>query len=383
MHEMEVRMTVEIHVPTEFYEASIALSAITRHPDLQVRALARFGDLQVRPDITRDYRALYEDDRDLGPPVVVEEIDAQGKPTGRLLLADGYHRYQALLELGRTEVLCRIYKGDVFTAILLAARENGGRGLQFSLNDRRKVVRQILLELAKRGITWPDTRIADWIKLDRATVARIREAVKNERGVEIPDEREVLRADGTVYRMKPAPERPPERERYDPNQGYQFDDLFDALPNADWYIPPPPPRQDQRRRNYRAPSGTSGRASNNHAQPPEKKIGSSLGRRDLEGAPSNATPVAPRELSMPPMRTLLALANEGDYALSYPFSGENGQREEAIASSQTMPLIPLALRRKLLHDLEVVQGIEHLLRDLGIVLNDEELQEKLRRFLHI
>jgi hypothetical protein len=380
---MEVGMTTAIHIPEEFYEASIALSAITRHPDLQVRALARIGDLQVRLDITRDYRALYEDGRDLGPPIVVEEIDEQGKLTGRLLLADGYHRYQALLELGRTEVLCRIYKGDVFTAILLAARENGGRGLQFSVNDRRKVVRQMLLELAKRGITWPDTRIADWIKLDRATVARIRAEVKNERGVEIPEEREVLRADGTVYRMKPAPERPPERERYDPKRGYQFDDLLDALPNADRYNPPPPPRQDQRQRNYRAPSGARGRASNNRAQPPENKISSNLGRRDLEAAPNNATPVAPREWSTPPMRTLQALANEGDYTLTYPWPGENDQREEAIASSQTMRLIPLALRRKLLHDLEVMQGIEHLLRDLGIVLDDEELQEKLRRYLRL
>jgi ParB-like chromosome segregation protein Spo0J len=66
----------------------------------------------------------------MNPLKVVEEIDDDAQPTGRFLLADGYHRYQAHQQLGHKTVCCRIREGDELTALLLAARENGGRGWQ-------------------------------------------------------------------------------------------------------------------------------------------------------------------------------------------------------------------------------------------------------------
>jgi hypothetical protein len=66
---------------------SRALSALPG-PGVQIRALRSFGELQVCQGIAGDYHDLYEDGHDLGPLVVVEEIDEPGEPTGRMLLAD-------------------------------------------------------------------------------------------------------------------------------------------------------------------------------------------------------------------------------------------------------------------------------------------------------
>lgn len=194
---------MELLIPGEFYEASVELSAIFCHRDLQVRALALVDDQYVRKDIVRDYRTLYDEDKDLGRLTLVEEVDQSGEATGRFLLADGNHRFEALKQLGREVAPCTIYRGDKLTAILLAARENGGRGLQFSLNDRKKVAEKLLLGLAKRGVTWSDREIGDWAGLSRATVSDVRAELKNRRDVDIPDEIEVHTKDGRVYIIRP------------------------------------------------------------------------------------------------------------------------------------------------------------------------------------
>src|SRR4051794_11552467 len=99
---------MKLHLPEDFYEATLALSTLTCHPDLQVRTLTP----RRQPQVAAHYRKLYADGKDLGPLTVVEEIDDAGIPTGSMLLADGYHRYEALVQLGRTEAACKVYKGD-------------------------------------------------------------------------------------------------------------------------------------------------------------------------------------------------------------------------------------------------------------------------------
>jgi hypothetical protein len=56
--------------------------------------LLRVGNPTPRSQqqVVNHYRQLYAD-RDLGPLTVVEEVDDAGMPTGRMLLADGNHRY--------------------------------------------------------------------------------------------------------------------------------------------------------------------------------------------------------------------------------------------------------------------------------------------------
>jgi hypothetical protein len=222
-----------LYLPERFYKATVPLSLIYRHPDLQVRAVARFGELQILPDIVETYKKLYEQGKDLGPLAVVREIKEDGTPTGRFLLADGNHRFAALKQLNRTEVLCRVYKGDDFTAVLLAARENGRRGLQFGSYDTKEAISVLLLALADQGTTWSNQELADRVGTDGATVRAVRAELK--KWYAIPDG-----VDDHKFLL------PEERPRWNRNQGYIADQLFDDLPGADQYVPPPAPRHQGR-----------------------------------------------------------------------------------------------------------------------------------------
>jgi hypothetical protein len=232
---------MSLYIPENFYEATLPLSALYRDPALQVRTLAPFGKLQIRPEIITHYRELYEDGKDLGPLAVVEEIDETGAPTNRLLLADGHHRFEALKQLGRATVPCKVYRGDEFTAVLLAARENGGRGLSFDPYNRKHVVRRLLITLAEQGTTWSNQEIADHVGVDYATVRTVRADLKKSRGWDILDA-----FDEPTLARRTLP--PDERPRWNPNQGYIQDPLLDNLPGADEPILPALPHQGRAKR---------------------------------------------------------------------------------------------------------------------------------------
>jgi hypothetical protein len=360
-----------VRIPEEFYEASVALDAIDRHRDLQVRVLQPFGTLHVRQDIADDYRTLYEEGKDLGRLSIVEEVDGEGEPTGRMLLADGHHRYEALKMLGREFAPCKVYKGDRFTAILLAARENGGRGLQFSLTDRKKVAEQLLTGLARRNVTWSDREIADWAGLDRATVSKVRDELKNRRGLAIPDDIEVHTSDGRVYTIKPAAPRP----RWDPNQGYQHDELLDELPGANEYIPPPPPRKPARGSWHRPRPASSPDYPDVHKQlSPETEDG----RGSKPWTPSKdfgriEHPTGSWVASTGEWQPVRRVARTISYELTYRRAGEQGM-EQAVASEQTMRLLPRDVLAQLLHDAGVMDVLEQL---------PQELRDKLLRDLRL
>ncbi len=117
---------------------------------------------------------------------------------------------------------CRIRQGDDLTALLLAARENGGRGMQFLSVDRENVAKMLLIALARRGITWSDVQIARHAGIHRSTVARVRADINSL--YTLPDTRQVVR-NGTSYMMTPG----------QPHV-YKPDSLLDSMPNADRFI---------------------------------------------------------------------------------------------------------------------------------------------------
>jgi hypothetical protein len=133
------------------------------------------------------YRSLYADGKDLGPLAVVKEIDEVGMPTGRLLLADGFLRVEALLQLRRAEAACMVYTGHSLTTTLIGARANGGRGLQFDLYERQQTARAVLINVAKQDAPWSIQAIADVTGLDRATVREIYQNLKQRRGLALAD----------------------------------------------------------------------------------------------------------------------------------------------------------------------------------------------------
>jgi hypothetical protein len=76
-------------------EDDLPLTALTLSSDFQVRFLPVHESLLIRENAVEDYRELLSENVDLGPLEVVEEINQEEQPTGRFLLADGYHRWEA------------------------------------------------------------------------------------------------------------------------------------------------------------------------------------------------------------------------------------------------------------------------------------------------
>jgi hypothetical protein len=351
-------------IPDAFHEANLPLATIYRHPDLQVRMLQPFGNVHVQQDVVSNYRQLIEEDNDLGSLSIVEEVGNDEQLTGRMLLADGYHRFEAMKQLGHESAPCKIYRGSWFTAILLAARENGGRGLQFSLSDRKKVAEQILIGLAKQGVRWSDREIANWAGLDRATVAKVREELQQRRDVGIPDEIEVHGSDGRVYTITPPTPRP----RWNPYQEYQFDELLDNLPNADKYTPPPEPRKpsrgDWRKTNpdypqlQKQPSRKAGDGGGAKPWTPSKDFGRIEYPANSKGAASGAWQPVQR------------VARTISYDLTYRRASEQGV-EEAEATEKTIRLLPRDVLAQVLWD----SGIMDVLEQLPAELLDKVLRD--------
>lgn len=139
-------------ISAETREEQIRLERLTLLPDLQLRCcVPELNRLQVHDKIVEDYRELLAEGTDLGLLEAVEELDPAGETTGRLLLADGFHRWEAHRQLHHETVLCRIRPGTLLTGVLLAAKLNGGRGLQFTRADRIRVAEQLLKGLAAQG----------------------------------------------------------------------------------------------------------------------------------------------------------------------------------------------------------------------------------------
>jgi hypothetical protein len=215
-------------ISEDVWEADLAIDRLTISADLQVRELQKDSTgLLIRNDIVEDYRELLAEDVELGSLEVIEEVDAEGQVTGRLLLADGFHRVEAHRRLRRETVHCRVRRGTVFTALLLAAQSNGGRGLQYTLADRCKVAERLLEALAEQNLTWSDTQIAQLARIHRTTVAKIRASLTAQRP--LPATRQVVR-NGAVYPMTPA--RP---------ASYRYDALLDSMPFAEGVVEPPIP----------------------------------------------------------------------------------------------------------------------------------------------
>ncbi len=197
-------------ITSDTREAELRLTNLFLSPQFQVRCVAQpqRNGLFVREESVRDYQALLEDGEDLGLLEVIEEVVSEpGQPlnecatTGRLILVDGYHRWEANRRLGRETVRCRVRRGDELTALLLAAQSNGGRGLQYSHADKLQVAEKVLKALAAHGITWSDVAVARLAGINRITVARVREDLSSR--FHIPKERQVTR-NGQSYNMRPS-----------------------------------------------------------------------------------------------------------------------------------------------------------------------------------
>ena len=189
------------------------------------------------------------------PPVTVFEVE------GRWLLADGFHRHAAAVQLGRRTVPAEVRPGTFADALDHAATVNLAHGLPLLAPERRRAV-DVKLRLHH---DWSDRRLAETLGVSRELVAKTRRNLI-EAG-QVPNTPGRVGADGKVYPSAGLPRDPNEHLPRGPLSGQDdprdrggresdpppWDDATDPLPASRGIARLAIPAVDRRRRQGRGP----------------------------------------------------------------------------------------------------------------------------------
>lgn len=162
------------------------------HMDVEISRIDTTGGTQMRCRIDDatviDYRdrILAGDDM---PPIVVY------RDGSKHWLADGFHRYRAMVSIGARSILCEVHVGDRTDAIIYAVGANKTNGLRRTNADKQMAIRAALSIERLAGLS--NRALADLIGVDDKTVNSMRCAP----GAEIPqlDANRVKGRDGKSY----------------------------------------------------------------------------------------------------------------------------------------------------------------------------------------
>jgi len=141
----------------------------------------------------------YADSWDRLPPITVYSVE------GRLLVADGFHRYAAAVMLGKRSIKAEVIEGSMTDALDFVASVNLFHGLPLTRAERRRAV-EIKLKLHH---DWSDRRMAEELAVSRELVAKIRRQLIESRS--IPNLPGRVGADGKLYTSAGIPKEAPER----------------------------------------------------------------------------------------------------------------------------------------------------------------------------
>jgi hypothetical protein len=144
-------------------------------PDLWVRGIVGTSSPKgFRDDVVAEYRELMERGVDMGRLAVVEQHDTEGRPLDALLLVDGFHRFEAMRQLGRTQVDVVVYKGTFDDAVILACELNANRGLRYTGMEAFQVAKAYLKAYWSKGQYLSDDEVAYRLGCRRERVERAR-----------------------------------------------------------------------------------------------------------------------------------------------------------------------------------------------------------------
>ncbi len=114
-------------------------------------------------------------------------------------LADGFHRYEAALRVGKERLHVHVREGTLRDAILYAAQANAQHGLPRNDADKRKAVLVFLADMEWRR--WSDREIARRCRVSDRMVNRLRAEIEAPLPVE-PEPTRLARRNGRIYPMK-------------------------------------------------------------------------------------------------------------------------------------------------------------------------------------
>jgi ParB-like chromosome segregation protein Spo0J len=141
----------------------------------------------------------YADSWDRLPPITAYSVE------GRMLVADGFHRYAAAVMLGKRSIKAEVVEGSMTDALDFVASVNLFHGLPLTRAERRRAV-EIKLKLHH---DWSDRRMAEELAVSRELVAKIRRQLIESR--QIPNLPGRVGADGKLYTSAGLPKEPTER----------------------------------------------------------------------------------------------------------------------------------------------------------------------------
>lgn len=157
-------------------ERTVDCQDIVISPDLWVRRIVGLNSLKgFHDNVVADYRELMERGVDMGRLVVVAQHDDEGKPLGTLLLVDGFHRFEAMRQLGRMHADVIVYTGTFDDAMILACELNANRGLRYAQMEQIWVAKFYLKALWCKGQNPSDSDVAQRLGLSIKRVERARE----------------------------------------------------------------------------------------------------------------------------------------------------------------------------------------------------------------
>lgn len=120
----------------------------------------------------------------------------------RYIAADGFHRIEAGLRMGATQIECDVRKGGKTEALKFALGCNAHHGLRRTNADKRHAVGLALREFGK----FSDSALAEMCAVNRELVAEVRKIRLLDSSNLPPSTR--IGKDGKEYRLPPPPMRP-------------------------------------------------------------------------------------------------------------------------------------------------------------------------------
>lgn len=124
--------------------------------DIEVDDQVTFRDSLDEETVKR-----YEETIDALPAIKLVEVE------GKLLLADGFHRLQALKNLERTDAIADVVVGDRTTAIIISAVDNTKHGRPMSREERNRAI----IYMVEQG--WTNQDVARVFAISPTLVSKI------------------------------------------------------------------------------------------------------------------------------------------------------------------------------------------------------------------
>ena len=116
-------------------------------------------------DVVSEYREAVEDDAEFPPVTVFHDGSAYW-------LADGFHRFHAHKQAGKTVISAEIHQGARRDAVLYSVGANGDHGVRRTNEDKRNAVMALLND--EEWARWSDREIARQCGVSDRTVNRVR-----------------------------------------------------------------------------------------------------------------------------------------------------------------------------------------------------------------